>query len=110
MRNSRYFFRYKIGVSKAVGNRRKQVDKSMRGKVTVIFSAPVIGAYQLEALLHFLYNPLKTKMHGSGKTEWFFFVYPLTPMLIITVVSILQLLVIVLFMAFVIFGLNFFLK
>lgn len=97
MRSSRYAFRYKIGVSNNVGLRRSQVDKSMKGKVGVIFSIPIYGAYKVEALLHAIYSPLNVRMHGSGKTEWFIFLFPLTPIILLITIFILQLIGILLF-------------
>jgi hypothetical protein len=34
-------------------------------------------------------------MHGSGKTEWFWFVFPVTPIVLLIAVFIIQILVLV---------------
>jgi hypothetical protein len=65
--------RFKIGLGWHLYNRAKQVDKTTRGKqsVVVAFVLP-FGARKLEAYLHHRYRkyhaPLK---FGSGRTEYF---------------------------------------
>ena len=83
LRSSRYKFRYKIGISNHVERRRREVDDSLRGGVGIITSRKILFAYFWEQCLHKLYFPLNARMKGSGKTEWFWFVFPLTPILLI---------------------------
>lgn len=90
MRNSRYQFRYKIGISNNVNFRRMSIDNSMKGSVHVIFSARFFYAENVETLMHQIYRPLRAKMTGSGKTEWFWFILPITPILILSGLWVLQ--------------------
>ena len=75
--------RYKIGISKNVTNRRKNISESIKSDVFVIFSCPLLFAYFWEQLLHVVYSPLNASMKGSGKTEWFWMFAPITPILFI---------------------------
>ena len=90
MGNTRYLFRYKIGISNNVVNRRDCIDKSLGGSVYVIFSIKLHYAYFLEQTLHGIYYPLNARMKGSGKTEWFWFIFPFSPILLILTAWIIQ--------------------
>lgn len=76
--------RYKIGISKNVGNRKKEISKAIKSDAYVIFSCPLLFAYVWEQLLHLVYSPLNCKsMQGSGRTEWFYMIAPITPIIFI---------------------------
>ena len=80
--------RYKIGISKNVANRRKNIEKSIDGNVYVIFVWNLFFAYFWEQTLHRIYSPLNDKnFKGSGRTEWFWMIAPITPILFILLFS-----------------------
>ena len=84
MGSTAHVCRYKIGISKNVANRRKNIESTIEGRVYVIFSCPLLFAYFWEQLLHGIYAPLNVKnMKGSGRTEWFTMIAPITPILLI---------------------------
>jgi hypothetical protein len=89
--NTRYLFRYKIGIANNMENRTKNIDNSLKGKTYEIYAVKVFYAQRIEQLLHGLYSPLSARrMYGSGKTEWFWMILPITPMLFLTLIFILQ--------------------
>ena len=89
--NTRYLFRYKIGIANNMENRTKNIDNSLKGKTYEIYAVKVFYAHRIEQLLHGLYSPLSARrMYGSGKTEWFWMLLPVTPMLFLTLIFILQ--------------------
>jgi T5orf172 domain len=89
--NTRYIFRYKIGIANNMENRTKNIDNSLKGKTYEIFAVKVFYAQRIEQFLHGLYSPLSARqMYGSGRTEWFWMLLPVTPMLILTFIFILQ--------------------
>lgn len=73
MTNDRYPGYYKIGYTSLENAqvRRAFVDRSMKGKVSVLFSQKLFLAYPWEKFLHYLFGHIRTTTHGSGKTEWF---------------------------------------
>lgn len=91
MGSTRHMCRYKIGISKNVENRRKNIESSIKGGVYVIFSCPLLAAYFWEQLLHLIYSPFNDrKMKGSGRTEWFWLFVPVTPILLICTIFCLE--------------------
>jgi hypothetical protein len=89
--NWAYPFRYKLGIAKDVEKRKTGINKGQRGKVYDIFWIKVFFAHQIEGFLHLLYAPLNAKMTGSGHTEWFWMIFPVSPILILIAVWLLQL-------------------
>ena len=88
--NTRYLFRYKIGIARNMENRTKNIDNSLKGKTFEIFAVRVLYAQRIEQILHGIYSPLSARMYGSGRTEWFWMLLPITPMLLLTAIFILQ--------------------
>ena len=88
--NSRYLFRYKIGITKSVEIRTKGIESSLRGYTYEIFAAKFFFAYDIEQFLHGVYRPLNARMKGSGKTEWFWMFLPISPTIFLSVLWILQ--------------------
>lgn len=88
--NSRYLFRYKIGIAKSVENRTKGIESTLRGYTYEIFAAKFFFAESIEQTLHVVYKPLNARMKGSGKTEWFWMVLPISPTLVLSALWILQ--------------------
>lgn len=90
MHNSRRPFLWKIGIANSADRRRQEVDNSTAGTVRVVTSCQLYFAYALEQIMHFIYAPLNQRVKGSGGTEWFFFLVPISPFLIIWTVYIVQ--------------------
>jgi hypothetical protein len=90
--STHYPFRYKIGIAKSTENRQDQINKTLRGSVYEIFRVKVFYARKMEHLLHLIYSPLHAKMSGSGRTEWFWMIFPVTPCLMLVLILLLQVL------------------
>ena len=88
--NTRYLFRYKIGIARNIDNRTRSINNSLKGSTYEIFSVKVFFAQRIEQFLHGVYSPLSARMHGSGKTEWFWLTLPVSPMILLTLIFILQ--------------------
>jgi hypothetical protein len=88
--NTRYLFRYKIGIAGNVDNRKRGIDNSISGTTYEIFSVKIFYAQRIEQLLHALYRPLHARMYGSGHTEWFWMVLPVTPTVLLSMIFMLQ--------------------
>jgi hypothetical protein len=88
--NTRYLFRYKIGIANNVENRKNGINNSLSGTTYEIFSVKVFYAQRIEQLLHAIYSPLHARMYGSGHTEWFWMLLPLTPTVLLAFIFILQ--------------------
>lgn len=88
--NWAYPFRYKIGIARSIDQRKEGINRSMKGKIYDIFWIKVIFAQRIEQFLHWFYAPLSAKMHGSGKTEWFYMIFPVSPIILLCCVWILQ--------------------
>ena len=88
--NTRYLFRYKIGIARNIENRTRSINSSLKGSTYEIFSVKVFFAQRIEQFLHSVYSPLSARMHGSGKTEWFWLTLPVSPMILLTLIFILQ--------------------
>ena len=88
--NTRYLFRYKIGIARNIENRTRSINSSLKGSTYEIFSVKVFFAQRIEQFLHGVYSPLSARMHGSGKTEWFWLTLPVSPMILLTLIFILQ--------------------
>ena len=88
--NSRYLFRYKIGIAKSVENRTKGIEYTLRGYTYEIFAAKFFFARNIEQLMHTVYSPLNARMKGSGKTEWFWMVLPISPTMVLAALWIVQ--------------------
>lgn len=83
MSSSRYPLRYKIGISKNPKLRREQIDQSMRGSVRIETTVKVFFPYFWEQLLHSILFLFNARMHGSGKTEWFWLFLSPIPVLLV---------------------------
>jgi len=82
---TRYWFRYKVGISNNPKFRRRMIDDSLRGRVVLVSSCKVFFPYFWEQSIHKVFSPLNARMHGSGKTEWFWFgISPIPTLLIWT--------------------------
>ena len=88
--NTRYLFRYKIGIARNIENRTRSINSSLKGSTYEIFSVKVFFAQRIEQFLHGVYSPLSARMHGSGKTEWFWLTLPISPMILLTLIFVLQ--------------------
>ena len=77
--STRYPFRYKIGIAHNVDSRRQSIRADLRGEVYEVFKVKVFFARRIEAVLHAIYSPLGAHMKGTGKTEWFWMSFPVTP-------------------------------
>ncbi len=88
--NSRYLFRYKIGIAKSVENRTKGIESTLRGYTYEIFAAKFFFARNIEQLMHTFYSPLNARMKGSGKTEWFWMVLPISPTMVLAALWVVQ--------------------
>ena len=88
--NSRYLFRYKIGIAKSVENRTKGIERTLSGYTYEIFAAKFFFARNIEQFLHTVYSPLNARMKGSGKTEWFWMVLPISPTIVLAALWIVQ--------------------
>ncbi len=88
--NTRYIFRYKIGIARSIENRTRGINNTLKGNTYEIFSVKVFFAQRIEQFLHGVYSPLSARMHGSGKTEWFWLTLPVSPMIFLTLIFILQ--------------------
>lgn len=71
MTNDRHPGKYKVGFSTKVKLRRFMIEKSMAGKVNVVFSIYLWTAYPTEQTLHWVFGKIRTRLKGSGGTEWF---------------------------------------
>jgi T5orf172 domain len=92
--NWAYPFRYKIGIARDVSKRVAGIDRSLSGKMYDIFWIKVLFAHQIEGFLHTLYSPLHARMKGSGYTEWFWMIFPVTPIILLIAVWVIQILLI----------------
>jgi T5orf172 domain len=88
--NTRYLCRYKIGIAKSVENRTRSIESSLKGTTYEIFSAKFFFARRIEQFLHGVYRPLNARMKGSGKTEWFWMIFPVTPTVFLSALWIVQ--------------------
>jgi T5orf172 domain len=88
--NTRYIFRYKIGIARSIENRTRGINNTLNGNTYEIFSVKVFFAQRIEQFLHGVYSPLSARMHGSGKTEWFWLTLPVSPMILLTLIFVLQ--------------------
>jgi hypothetical protein len=88
--NTKYICRYKIGIAKSVENRTRGIESSLKGATYEIFAARFFFARRIEQTLHVVYRPLNAKMKGSGKTEWFWMIFPVTPTVLLVALWLLQ--------------------
>jgi T5orf172 domain len=88
--NTRYLFRYKIGIARNVENRKRGIDSTLNGTTYEIFSVKVFYAQRIEQFLHSVYRPLHARMYGSGHTEWFWMVLPVTPTVLLALIFVCQ--------------------
>jgi T5orf172 domain len=88
--NTRYWFRYKIGIARDVEMRKRSIASSQKGDIYEIFAAKFFLSQRIEQLFHFLYNPLNAKMKGSGRTEWFWMILPISPTILLCILWVLQ--------------------
>ncbi|MEO0044701.1 MAG: hypothetical protein RL329_4150 [Bacteroidota bacterium] len=88
--STHYWFRYKIGIAKDLQVRQRGISSTIRGEVYEIWALKVCFARKIEGTFHLIYSPFHAKMRGSGKTEWFWMVFPITPILLLTAVWVIQ--------------------
>ena len=88
--NTRYWFRYKIGIARDVETRKRSIAGSQKGDVYEIFAAKFFFSQRIEKTFHFLYAPLNASMKGSGRTEWFWMILPVSPTLLLSVLWLMQ--------------------
>ena len=88
--NTRYLCRYKIGIAKSVENRTRGIESSLKGTTYEIFAARFFFSRRIEQFMHGLYEPLNARMKGSGKTEWFWMLFPVTPTVFLAFLWVLQ--------------------
>jgi hypothetical protein len=88
--NTRYLFRYKIGIAHNIENRKKSINNSIKGDIYEIYSVKIFFAHKIEKIIHGIYSPLNASMKGSGKTEWFWMILPVSPTLILMIIWALQ--------------------
>ncbi len=88
--NTRYLFRYKIGIARDVEQRKTGIERSMRGDIYDIFYIKLFFAMRIEQFLHTIYSPIHARMQGSGKTEWFWMLFPVTPILFLIAIWLIQ--------------------
>ena len=88
--NTRYLCRYKIGIAKSVENRTRGIESSLKGTTYEIFAARFFFSRRIEQFMHGLYRPLNAQMKGSGKTEWFWMLFPVTPTIFLAALWLLQ--------------------
>jgi T5orf172 domain len=92
--NTRYIFRYKIGIAHNIESRKRSISNSVRGDIYEIYSVKVFFAHKIEKMLHGFYSPLNASMKGSGKTEWFWMILPVSPTILLMFIWVLQWLII----------------
>ena len=102
--NLSYPFRYKIGIARSVEKRKAGISRSIKGSVFDIFWIKVLFAHQIEGFLHWLYAPLHARMSGSGYTEWFWMIFPVTPILLLIIIWALEVFIIPAAIVAVIYG------
>jgi T5orf172 domain len=88
--NTRYWFRYKIGIAHDVEMRKRSIASSQKGDIVEFFAAKFFFSQRIEQFFHFLYKPLNARMKGSGKTEWFWMFLPITPTILLCILWVLQ--------------------
>lgn len=88
--NTRHLFRYKIGIAKSVDSRRKNIGNTLKGHTYEIFAAKFFFSRNIEQFMHGVYRPLNARMKGSGKTEWFWMLIPVSPTLLLSALWIMQ--------------------
>ncbi len=101
--NSRHLFRYKIGISDNVSRRTREIEDGLAGDTFEIFAAKFFFSQKIETFLHFLYSPLHARMHGSGRTEWFWMFLPITPTILLAIFWIMQWIIIPIFISVIAF-------
>ena len=97
--NTHHLFRYKIGISNSIERRTKDINKTLRGDVYEIFGAQFFFAKRIEGLMHTIYRPFGAKMYGTGKSEWFWMLVPVSPSILLGFIWVLQWVIIPLFLA-----------
>lgn len=70
--NVPYVWVAKVGISGNAAKRKKEIDKSAKGKDLVLVKFRIHYAYQVEQFIHRLCAPIRVRFDGSGKTERFF--------------------------------------
>ena len=90
MGHTRYYFRYKIGISYNSKKRQKSISETMKGDAYIIFRAKFYFAEMIEAMMHWIYRPFNARMTGNGKTEWFWLIVPVSPILILSSIWLIQ--------------------
>ena len=84
LKSRSHFFAYKIGISNNVKRRVAEISKSSKIRVSVVLSMPLLFAYKIEQVLHYIYRYNRVRsIRGNGGTEWFWFVLPVSPVLLI---------------------------
>ena len=74
LRNSKFAFKIKIGIANNVERRKREIEESTSGKVTVIAKFRCTSrkdALRKEQFLHEVFKPFNSRTKGTGKTEYF---------------------------------------
>ena len=88
--NTRHLFRYKIGITRNIAQRKRGIESSLAGMTYEIFAARFFYAHDIEQFMHSVYRPLNARMKGSGKTEWFWMLLPVSPTILLTLILLVQ--------------------
>lgn len=81
---AQYFYRAKIGITNdSFSSRKAGIESTIKQETGVKpniygFALPTLFARKKEKYLHGKFSKFRTRVHGSGKTEWFWYVNILT--------------------------------
>ncbi len=70
--------RSKIGITKYPYARQRNVDKTTRGDIRIVVCYRFVFPRFVEGLLHTVFSAFRTRVNGSGGTEYFWLPYPIT--------------------------------
>lgn len=86
MANMPFIWKSKFGISDTVARRRADVSESTAGYVFPVVSAKITSAHSKEVFIHALYAWANAPFSkGSGRSEWFLNVSPLTWLLVFNI-------------------------
>lgn len=70
--------RSKIGITKYPYARQRNVDKTTRGDIRIVVCYRFVFPRFVEGLLHTVFSVFRTRVNGSGGTEYFWIPYQIT--------------------------------
>lgn len=70
--------RSKIGITKYPYARQRNVDKTTKGDIRIVVCFRFVFPRFVEGLLHTVFRFFRTRVKGSGGTEYFWLPYPIT--------------------------------